>query len=60
MEEWAWVLRERMESAHTLVRENSEGATRRQKQYYDMKMSYESFIEGDLVYVYFPQKKVGC
>ena len=58
--EWAWVLRERMERAHTLVRENSEGATRRQKQYYDMKMSYESFREGDLVYVYFPQKKVGC
>ena len=54
--EWAWVLRERMERAHTLVRENSEGATRRQKQYYDMEMSYESFREGDLVYVYSPDQ----
>ena len=58
--EWAWVLKERMERAHRLVRENSERSTNRQKHYHDMRMSFERFKDGDSVYVYFPQRKIGC
>jgi transposase InsO family protein len=58
--EWVWVLLDRMEHAHALVRRHSEGAILRQKHYHDMKMSYERFKEGEEVYVYFPQRKTGC
>lgn len=58
--DWVWVLLDRMERAHHLVRRHSEGAILRQKHYHDMKMSYEQFKSGDSVYVYFPQRKTGC
>ena len=59
---WVWELKERLEAAHALVRTYSacsEGSIMRQKTYHDHKMSWERFKEGDLVYVYFPQKKKG-
>ena len=58
--EWVWILKERMEKAHAVVRDYSEQSIKRQKQYHDMKMSFEKFKVGDIVYVLFPQKKVGC
>ncbi|XP_062592958.1 uncharacterized protein K02A2.6-like [Saccostrea cucullata] len=57
---WVWILTDRMERAHNLVRKQLEGAILRQKHYHDMKMSYEQFKVGDQVYVYFPQRKTGC
>ena len=57
---WVWELKERLENAHGLVRKYTEGAILRQKSYHDQKMSWEQFKTGDLVYVYFPQKKTGC
>ncbi|XP_056020434.1 uncharacterized protein LOC130054495 [Ostrea edulis] len=47
--EWVWILKDRMERAHALVRRHAEGAMFRQKHYHDMKMSYEKFKEGDKV-----------
>ena len=58
--EWVWIMLDRMKRAHFLVRRHSEGARLRQNHYHDMKMSYEHFTAGDLVYVYFPQRKTGC
>ena len=58
--DWVWILRDRMEHAHALVRRYAEGAMLRQKHYHDMKMSYERFNRGEDVYVYFPQRKAGC
>lgn len=58
--EWVWIMQDRMERAHAFVRRHAEGAMFRQKHYHDMKMSYEKFKEGENVYVYFPQRKVGC
>ena len=58
--EWVWILKDRMEKAHAVVRDYSEQSIKRQKHYHDMKMSFERFKVGDKVYVFFPQKKVGC
>ena len=58
--QWVWILRERLESAHSFVRQNLETAMNRQKKYHDMKMSWEKFKPGDMVFVYFPKKKIGC
>lgn len=58
--EWVWIMQDRMERAHAFVRRHAEGAMFRQKHYHDMKMSYEKFKEGENVYVYFLQRKVGC
>lgn len=58
--EWVWILRERLERAHNVVRQHIEDAMNRQKKYHDMKMSWEKFKKGDKVFVYFPQRKVGC
>ena len=58
--QWAWILREKLEKAHSFVRENLDTAMNRQKRYHDMKLSWERFKPGDKVFVYFPQKKVGC
>lgn len=58
--EWVWIMQDRMERAHAFVRRHAEGAMFRQKHYHDMKISYEKFKEGENVYVYFPQRKVGC
>ena len=57
---WVWEIQERLESAHTLVRQHTGKAMNRQKNYHDMKLSYEVFEPGDDVYVYVPVKKVGC
>ena len=56
---WVWQLRERLESAHTYVRQNTGEAMKRQKNGHDRKVSYETFKPGNKVYVYFPVKKVG-
>ena len=57
---WIVELKERLEVAHSMVRKHSENAILRQKIYYDHKMSWQQFKPTDLVYVYSPQKKVGC
>ena len=57
--QWVWELRDRIESAHALVREYTQQAMHRQKQIHDMRMSYETFTIGDQVFVYFPVKKIG-
>jgi hypothetical protein len=44
---WAWILKDRMEETHKHVRENVEGATHRQKKYYDQKLSWQSFQPDD-------------
>ncbi|CAC5385151.1 unnamed protein product [Mytilus coruscus] len=56
---WAWELKERLEDAHSIVRQRMPGEMRRQKRYHDLKLSYESFRSGDQVYVYFPVRKTG-
>ena len=43
-----------------MVRKHSENVILRQKTYHDQKMSLQQFKPTDLVYVYFPLKKVGC
>lgn len=58
--QWVWVLRERLESAHKLVRENIQGEMLRQKRYHDTKLSWSSFKPGEMVYVFFPTRKSGC
>ena len=55
-----WIMLDRMERDHNLVRRHSEDAILRKKHHHDMKMSYEHFTTADLVYVYFPQRKTGC
>lgn len=49
-----------MERVYVFVRCYVEGVMFCQKYYYDMKMFYEKFKEGENVYVYFFQCKVGC
>ncbi len=56
---WVWELKERLETAHRFVRQNTGQAMLRQKRYRDRQLSYETFQPGDNVYVYFPVKKVG-
>ncbi|XP_033760751.1 uncharacterized protein K02A2.6-like [Pecten maximus] len=56
---WVWELQERMEEAHSFVREKSAGAMLRQKQYHDQKLSWQAFVVGEMVYVFFPHKKQG-
>ena len=56
---WAWKMKERMESAHSIVRRNTETAMRRQKRYHDLKLSWQKFEKDDEVYVYFPVRKSG-
>ena len=58
--DWAWVLKERLERAHAFVRKNSDKSIRRQKHCHDMRMSYQTFEKGDKVYVFFPQRRIGC
>ena len=58
--QWVWELQEHLETAHTLVRQNTSEAMLRQKKYHDAKLAYEKFKKQDQVYVYFPVKKVGC
>ena len=52
---WAWVLKENMETAHSLVREHIAESSVRQKTLHDQKLSWQTFSSGDEVYVYFPR-----
>ena len=57
--QWVWELRDRIERAHTLVRQYTQQAMHRQKRNRDSRMSFETFKIGDQVFVHFPVKKVG-
>ena len=59
LQQWVWDLKEKMEMAHTFVRENSFGSMLRQKSFHDTKLSWNTFSPGDEVYVYFPRYAVG-
>ena len=54
-----WELRDRIESAHNIVRQNTQQAMNRQKRTRDSRTSYETFDIGDQEFVYFPVKKIG-
>lgn len=56
---WAWLLQERLEQAHRIVRENTKAEMLRQKRYHDRKLKWQIFSPGDKVYVYFPRRKLG-
>ena len=56
---WVWELRDKIESAHNLVRQNTQQAMHRQKRLRDTRISYDQFKVGDQVFVYFPVKKIG-
>lgn len=58
--QYVWELKEKLESAHTFVRQNTGKSMNRQKKLHDHKLSYETFKVSDHVYVYFPVKKIGC
>ena len=57
--DWVWVMKDRMERAHALVRRHAEGAMLRQKHYHDKTLNWGKFTENDEVYVYFPRRKQG-
>ena len=56
---WAWDLKEKMELAHTFVRENVPGAMLRQKSLHDQKTFWHKCNAGDEVYVFFPRHLPG-
>lgn len=58
--QWVWILRERLETAHKIVREHTEKEMLRQKKYHDAKVAWSIFEPGEKVYVYFPVRKSGC
>ena len=58
--QWAWILQEKLELAHSFVREYTGNAIKRQKMYHDTKLSFNTFEKEENVFVYFPVKKVGC
>jgi len=49
-------VRERMQEAYNVARENLEVAARRNKRYYDMKVNQRTFEAGDSVYYYNPRR----
>ena len=57
--QWVWELRDRIESAHNIVRQNTQQSMHRQKRIRDSRTTYETFNTGDQVFVYFPVKKIG-
>ena len=57
--QWAWDLKEKLEAAHSLVRQHTSEAMLRQKSQHDQKLSWQAFKPGDEVYVYFPRYAVG-
>ena len=57
--QWVWELRDRIETAHTLVRQYTQQAMHRQKRNRYSRLSFETYKIGDQVFVYFPVKKVG-
>ncbi|MEW8486665.1 MAG: hypothetical protein AB2705_15900, partial [Candidatus Thiodiazotropha sp.] len=50
--QWVWELKERLESAHTYIRQTTGESMRRQKKVMDRKQVYEVFKPGENVYVY--------
>ena len=56
---WAWKLKEKLQEAHSPVREHVHGEMQRQKRYHDAKLNWEKFVKDDQVYVFFPTRKVG-
>ncbi|CAC5395589.1 unnamed protein product [Mytilus coruscus] len=48
-----------MEEAHLEVRESIKGNMMRQKKYHDQKLSWQTFKQGDQVFVFFPNVKTG-
>lgn len=57
--EWVNKLKERLDWAHDLARNNIELEMVRQKRYHDTKLSWESFNPGQKVYIYFPVVQKG-
>ena len=57
--QWVWELRDKIESAHNLVRQNTQQAMHRQKRIRDTRLSYDQFKVGDQVFVFFPVKRIG-
>ena len=57
--EWVWELREKLETAHTFVRQNTGHSIRKQKFYHDRKSNNKSLNVNDNVYVLFPVKRAG-
>ena len=57
--QWAWELKERMEIAHRIARQNADEAMLRQKSLHDQKLNWQTFKSGDEVYVFFPRYKPG-
>ena len=57
--QWAWELKEKLETAHTLVRKQTSQAMKRQKSIHDRKLSWQKFSPSDEVYVYFPRYQTG-
>ncbi|XP_060083339.1 uncharacterized protein LOC132562602 [Ylistrum balloti] len=53
--QWAWELKEKMETAHVHVRKHTNAEMLRQKIWHDRKLSWQTFSAGDQVYVYFPR-----
>nr|XP_034304729.1 uncharacterized protein LOC117682052 [Crassostrea gigas] len=49
LQQWVWDLKEKMEMAHTFVRENWFGSMLRQKSFHDTKLSWNTFSPGDEV-----------
>ncbi|MCG8033694.1 MAG: DDE-type integrase/transposase/recombinase, partial [Candidatus Thiodiazotropha taylori] len=48
--QWVWELREKIETAHEIVRQNTRQSMCRQKRIHDTRTSYEKFEIGDQVY----------
>ena len=57
--QWVWELHDKIESAHNLVRQNTQQAMHRQNRIRDTRISYDQFKVGDQVFVYFPVKRIG-
>ncbi|CAC5410678.1 unnamed protein product [Mytilus coruscus] len=56
---WVWELQERMEDAHQFVQTHVNREMRRQKQYHDKHLSWNTFNKNDKVFVFFPVRKLG-
>lgn len=57
---WVWEPMERLKKADRVVRQHAGESMNRQKRNRDRKLSYEVFESEDMVYVFFPTKRVGC
>ncbi|MCG8033054.1 MAG: DDE-type integrase/transposase/recombinase, partial [Candidatus Thiodiazotropha taylori] len=58
--QWVWELQDRLERAHTFVREQTGRSINRQKKYHDRKLVFDNIHAGDCVYVFFPIRTSGC